>query len=54
MPDRKRLTLVMDEELHQKLVAWAKREHRSLHGQLLAILQKAVEEEEHEAVPVGL
>jgi hypothetical protein len=54
MEGRKRLTLIIDEELHRRLAAWAKRERRSLHGQLLVILQDAVEAEEHEVTPVGL
>jgi predicted transcriptional regulator len=54
----KKLTLKLDDETHRKLVEWAKRENRSLHGQLLKIVQDAVQAEvqaeKYETAPVGL
>jgi predicted HicB family RNase H-like nuclease len=45
----KKLTLRVDDNLHQELVEWAKRENRSLHAQLLTIVQQALEAEKSAA-----
>ena len=46
----KKMTLLLPEDLHSELVKWAKDEKRSLHAQLLWIVQRAVEDERAAAV----
>jgi hypothetical protein len=41
----KQFALRLPDALHAELVEWAKRENRSLHAQVLTILQQAVEAE---------
>jgi hypothetical protein len=41
----KQVALRLPDDLHLELVEWAKREKRSLHAQLLWIIQQAVDEE---------
>lgn len=43
MPDWIRFTLRLSADLHTKLKLLAEREQRSLHGQILYILQQAVD-----------
>jgi hypothetical protein len=48
MEDTKKFPLRMPEDLHARLVSLAKRERRSLHAEILWLLQKAVEDQEQE------
>jgi hypothetical protein len=41
----KKLTLLLPDDLHGELVKWAKEEKRSLHAQLLWIVQQALNTE---------
>jgi len=48
MDTQKKLTLRMPIELHARLEVWAKQERRSLHAQIIKVLENAVEEAERE------
>lgn len=45
------VSLRLDEDLHRRLMAWAKREDRSLHGQLVNVLRSAIDREEKRREP---
>jgi len=40
------LTLRLSPDMHERLGEWARAEHRSLHGQVLHVLEEALEQEE--------
>jgi len=40
--EEKRITIRMPRELYERLAAWAEREHRSLQGQLIHIVEHAL------------
>ncbi len=42
----KNMTLRLPAELHARLVPLAKKNHRSVHGQIIAMLEEAAEREE--------
>lgn len=44
IPEVKKVTLVLESELYDKLVALAKSEHRSMQGQLVNVVERAVRE----------
>ena len=44
--DTKNMTLRLPIELRERLAPLAKRNHRSLHGQIIAMLEEAAEREE--------
>jgi predicted HicB family RNase H-like nuclease len=49
MDTLKKLTLRMPIELHARLERWAKQERRSLHAQIIKVLEDAMEEVEQDA-----
>jgi predicted HicB family RNase H-like nuclease len=49
METLKKLTLRMPIELHARLERWAKQERRSLHAQIIKVLENAVEEAAQDA-----
>lgn len=44
--DTKSMTLRLPTELHARLTVLAKRNHRSIHGQIIAMLESSAEQEE--------
>jgi hypothetical protein len=50
----KRFELRLPDDLHAELVEWARREKRSLHAQVLLIVQQAVDAEQQSTAKEGL
>lgn len=48
----RKLTIILPDDLHVRLVAQAERAHRSLHGQMLHILEAGVFEPTDERSPL--
>ena len=47
----KRITIRMPRDLYDRLAAWAEREHRSLQGQLIHIVEQALPQNEEQPEP---
>ena len=45
----KKITVTLSDELHKALVALAKRERRSMHAQIIVIIEKSIQDNQGHA-----